>query len=221
MTTTSESETARVEAIYDRIAPDWDKRQGFAERLLIGRGMRDEIAASLRGDVLEIATGTGVTLRNLAENQAITSYTGIDLSNGMLAQAQQAAAGVPFPVDLRQMDATRIDFPDAAFDSVTVSLSLCTVPDPAATLREMARVCRPEGRVVLLEHVLSPNRFVAWWQKRLAPAQHRMLGCHLDRQTDQLVRDLGFRVERDQTRLFGVFHLIVAVPPVEKRGNRK
>ena len=220
MTTASESETARVEAIYDRIAPEWDKRQGCAERILIGGSMRAALADALRGDVLEIAAGTGVTLRNIANNQAITSYTGIDLSNGMLAQARQATVGLPFPVHLRRMDATRLDFPDASFDCVTVSLSLCTVPDPAATLCEMARVCRPDGRIVLLEHVLSPNRFVAWWQHRLAPAQHRMLGCHLDRQTDRLVRDLGFWVEREQTRLFGIFHLIVARPPGEKRGNR-
>jgi ubiquinone/menaquinone biosynthesis C-methylase UbiE len=221
MTTPSESETARVEAIYDRIAPEWDKRQGCAERILIGGSMRSALAVALRGDVLEIAAGTGVTLRNLAGNQAVTSYTGVDLSAGMLAQARKAAPELPFPVDLRQMDATRLDFPDASFDTVTVSLSLCTVPDPAGTLREMARVCRPDGRIVLLEHVLSPNRFVAWWQHRLAPAQHRMLGCHLDRQTDRLVRDLGFKVERDQSRLFGIFHLIIAHPPVEKRGSRK
>jgi ubiquinone/menaquinone biosynthesis C-methylase UbiE len=213
VTTSSKPEVRRVEAIYDRIAPEWDKRQGMAERILIGRSLRDEVAASLRGDVLEIATGTGVTLRNLAGNQAITSYTGIDLSNGMLAQARQVATGLPFPVDFRQMDATHLDFPDASFDTVTVSLSLCTVPDPAGTLREMARVCRPDGRIVLLEHVLSLNRFVAWWLKRLAPAQERMLGCHLDRQTDRLVRDLGFHVERDRSRLFGIFHLIVARPP--------
>jgi hypothetical protein len=77
----------------------------------------------------------------------------------------------------------------------------------------MARVCRPDGRIVLLEHVLPPNRFVAWWVRKLAPAQERMLGCHLDRQTDRLVRDLGFGVERDQSRFFGIFHLIIARPP--------
>jgi ubiquinone/menaquinone biosynthesis C-methylase UbiE len=213
MTTPSESETARVEAIYDQVAPEWDKRQGFAERLLIGDRMRREVAASLRGDVLEIGTGTGLTLRNLAGNPNVTSFTGIDLSAGMLAQARTAAPELPFPVDLRQMDATRLDFPDASFDTVTVSLTLCTVPDPAATLREMARVCRPDGRIVLLEHVLPPNRFVAWWVRKLAPAQERMLGCHLDRQTDRLVRDLGFRVERDQSRFFDIFHLIIARPP--------
>lgn len=209
----TQQNVGRVEAIYDEIAPRWDASVGRTERLLIGKRMRAAVAGELRGDVLEIGTGTGATLRQLADNERITSFTGIDLSQGMLDQARQVVTGRPFPVDLRQMDATHLDFPDASFDTVTVSLTLCTVPDPVATLREMARVCRPDGRVVLLEHVLSPNPVVGWFLRRLSPAQERMLGCHLDRTTDRLVRELGFEVERDDSRLFGIFHLIVARPP--------
>lgn len=213
------AETERVEAIYDEIAPRWDASVGRTERLLIGKRMRAAVADQLQGDVLEIGTGTGATLHQLAGNDRITSFTGIDLSQGMLDRAQQVAAGLPFPVDLRQMDATRLDFPAASFDTVTVSLTLCTVPDPAATLREMARVCRPDGRIVLLEHVLSPNPVVGWFLRRLSPAQERMLGCHLDRPTNHLVRDLGFQVERDDSRFFGIFHLIVARPPASTSGR--
>jgi ubiquinone/menaquinone biosynthesis C-methylase UbiE len=212
MTTSKQQETSRVEGIYDDLAPKWDARVGRSEQLLIGKRMRAAVANHLQGDVLEIGVGTGATLRQLATNEGISSFTGIDLSTGMLNQAKQVAAGLPFPVDLRQMDATRLDFPDASFDTVTVSLTLCTVPDPAGTLREMARVCRPDGQLVLLEHVLSPNPVIGWLQRRVSPAQERMLGCHLDRTTDRLVRELGFQVERDEARLFGIFHLIVAHP---------
>jgi ubiquinone/menaquinone biosynthesis C-methylase UbiE len=205
-------EIRRVEAIYDELAPKWDASVGRSERLLIGKRMRAAVGEQLQGDVLEIGTGTGATLRSLGHSGQITSFTGIDLSTGMLNQARQVAAGLQFPVDLRQMDATRLDFPDDSFDTVTVSLTLCTVPDPAQTLREMARVCRPAGRIVLLEHVLSPNPVVGWLQRRISPAQEWMLGCHLDRTTDRLVRNLGLGVERDESRLFGIFHLIVAQP---------
>jgi len=217
MTASNQQETARVRAIYDEIAPTWDARVGRTERLLIGKRMRAASAEQLQGDVLEIGTGTGATLRQLTANDRITSFTGIDLSTGMLNQARQTAVGLSFPVDLRQMDATRLEFPTNAFDTVTVSLTLCTVPDPVGTLQEMARVCRPDGRLVLLEHVLSPNPVVGWLQRRVSPAQERMLGCHLDRTTDRLVRDLGFRIEHDESRLFGIFHLIVARPL--KSGN--
>ena len=210
---TPQQEVARVEAIYDELAPKWDASVGRTERLLIGKRMRAAVAEQLQGDVLEIGTGTGATLRQLAANDRIISFTGIDISHGMLEQARQAAVGLPFPVDLRHMDATHLEFPDASFDTVTVSLTLCTVPDPLMTLQEMARVCRPDGRIVMLEHVLSPNPVVGWFQRRFTPAQERVLGCHLDRTTDRLARELGFAVERDDSRLFGIFHLVIARPP--------
>lgn len=208
----------RVQAIYDEIAPQWDARQGIVERKLMGDGMRRDLAMALRGRVLEIGTGTGATLPFAVGNPAIVAFTGTDLSAGMLAQARAkwatlTAGGAPFSADFAVVDATRLPYPDAAFDRVTASLMLCTVPDPAATLREMARVCTPDGRIVLLEHVRAPNIVLAGMQKVLTSLQERMLGCHLDRPTDRLVRELGFRVERDATRFFGVFHLIVARPP--------
>lgn len=208
-------ELDRVRAIYDRIAPTWDRRQGLVERVLMGQHMRASLASELRGDVLEAGTGTGPTLGLLADNTKITSFTGVDLSNGMLDVARDVARGALFPVELRRMDGGRLDFPDATFDTVTTSLMLCTVPDPDLTLREMARVCKPGGRIVLLEHVRARNPLLIAMQMALTPLQERMLGCHLDRPTDRLVHDLGFRVERESTRFFGVFRLIVARPPSE------
>jgi ubiquinone/menaquinone biosynthesis C-methylase UbiE len=213
MTTSHQSNPDRIEAIYDEIAPTWYARQGMVERKLMGQPMRAALAGQLRGDVLEIGTGTGPTLRLLQGNRAVASFTGVDLSTGMLDQARPFAEALPFPVSLRQMDAQRLDVPDASFDTVTTSLTLCTVSDPERALREMARVCRPEGAIVLLEHVLARNPLVAGIQKLLTPLQERALGCHLDRPTDRLVRDLGFRVEHESTRFFGVFHLMVLKPP--------
>ncbi len=216
----SPSPITRVEAIYDQWAPVWDKRQGLVERVLMGEGMRRSLARELRGDVLEIGTGTGATLRFLQDAPEITSFTGVDLSAGMLAEARSAATGTDLEIRLAQMNAEALAFADAAFDTVTTSLMLCTVPDPARALSEMARVCKPDGRIVVLEHVRSPNRFFAKLQQWMTPLQVRQLGCHLDRPTDQLVRDLGFQVERDESRFVGVFHLIVMRPPARQAGTR-
>ncbi len=208
----------RVAAIYDDIAPSWDGRQGLVERRLMGKAMRASLASHLTGDVLEIGTGTGATLPFLAPKaSAIASLTGTDLSHGMLMEARRTARSLGPPVSLVRMNAEALAFADAAFDTVTTSLMLCTVPDPARALREMARVLRPGGRVVLLEHVRAPNPLLALSQRALTPLQVRMLGCHLDRRTDKLVRELGFRVEHEETRFFDVFHLIVARPPVPLR----
>ena len=212
---TDNSELTRVSTIYDNIAPTWDGRQGLVERRLMGEAMRASLAWHLTGDVLEIGTGTGATLPFLdPTSSAITSLTCTDLSQGMLREARAAARSLDLPVSLVRMNAGVLAFPDATFDTVTTSLTLCTVPDPTLALREMARVLKPGGRIVLLEHVRARNPLIALSQRALTPIQVRMLGCHLDRPTDRLVRDLGFRVEHEETRFFGVFHLMVARPPV-------
>lgn len=215
------SPITRVEGIYDQCAPGWDKRQGLVERVLMGKEMRRSLARELRGDVLEIGTGTGATLPFLKDAPEITSFTGIDLSAGMLAEARNAAQRTGHDRDIRlaQMNAEALAFPDATFDTVTTSLMLCTVPDPTHALSEMSRVCKPDGRIVLLEHVRASNRLFAGMQKLLTPFQVRQLGCHLDRATDQLVRELGFRVERDESRFVGVFHIMVMQPPPLSVGN--
>src|SRR5690606_9602484 len=80
--------------------------------------------------------------------------------------------------------------------------------------REAARVCRPEGRVILLEHVRSPVWPVTMVQRLLAPAQERAMGCDLLRTTVETAERLGFTIESERRRLFGVFRRVVARPPV-------
>jgi len=207
-------ELTRVAAIYDGIAPAWDGRQGLVERVLMGKAMRASLASHLVGDVLEIGTGTGATLPFLGPRESrVTSLTATDLSKGMLAQARQTARALGQPIALVRMNAGALAFADATFDTVTTSLTLCTVPDPARALREMARVLKPDGRIVLLEHVRARNPVLSLMQRMLTPVQVRRLGCHLDRRTDRIVRELGFRIEHEETCFFGVFRLIVAHPP--------
>lgn len=203
----------RVAAIYDRIAPDYDRLEAFGDRLLGTRGLRAGLGQALRGDVLEVAIGSG---RNLPfYGPDVTSVTGVDISRGMLAMTAREAARLGCPVRLAVMNAEHLGFADASFDTVTSSLSLCTVPDPAAALREIARVCKPDGRIVLLEHVLSPVGPIAWLQRKMTPGQVRRLGCHFDRETIDLARSLGFGIVSERRRLFSILRLVVAVPPTK------
>lgn len=208
---THSAETDRVRSIFDQLAPDWDRREAAGERLLMGPRLRRELARQLHGDVLELGSGTGATL-DLVDWSQISSYIATDLSRGMLDRARARPSVAGRSIEFRQLDATTLPFPDASFDTVTTSLTLCTVPAPEQTLREMSRVCRPEGRIVLLEHVRAPNSMLAWLQKKLTPGQVRRMGCHLDRPTDRLVREMGFPIDRDDRRLFSIFRLIVMRP---------
>jgi ubiquinone/menaquinone biosynthesis C-methylase UbiE len=173
--------------------------------------LRARFWAALTGRVLEIAIGSGLNLPYYTD--AVTAAVGVDFSAGMLREAQARAAELGRAIELRQMDAHALAFADASFDTVAISLALCTVADPAAVLREMARVCRPEGRIVLLEHVLSPIPPVAWLERLASPLQTRAMGCHLDRRSIDLARELGFRIEIEHRRLAGIVRLAIGRPP--------
>jgi len=141
-----------------------------------------------------------------------TDLTGGDLSLAMLEQAHRRAYRLGKAVRLLQLDAEALPFPDRSFDTVLTSLSLCTVPDPIKALRAMARVCRANGVVLLLEHVRSDQPLLAWLQDQLTPASVRRIGCHLNRETASNIRAAGLAVEDVERHLWGVIQLIRARP---------
>jgi ubiquinone/menaquinone biosynthesis C-methylase UbiE len=199
----------QIREAYDRRAATYDATMGRGEQVLTG-SFRARFGAPLRGDTLEIAIGSGLNLPYYSAN--VTRAVGADLSEGMLAIAAKRARDLGRGLALVVMDAQQLAFADATFDTVAISLALCTVPDPEAAVREMRRVCRPDGRIVMLEHVRSPIWPVALLQRLASPIQERLNGCHLARETIQTVRRSGLTIEREDQRLLGIFRLVVARP---------
>jgi ubiquinone/menaquinone biosynthesis C-methylase UbiE len=119
------AETERVRVIQDRTARTYDRRISFWERVLFGSGRR-WVCSQAGGDVLELAVGTG---RNLPFYGEHVRLTGIDVSAEMLAVGKRGADRLAREVDLRLGDAQDLDFADASFDTVVVTLGLCTIPD--------------------------------------------------------------------------------------------
>jgi len=193
---------------YDSIAVRYDRAEWIAERLLFKR-LRRGIFSRARGDVLEVAAGTG---RNLEYYPPDCRVTAIDISEGMLDIARQRANELGKAVDFRLMDGAALDFADDRFDTVTTSLSTCTFPDPLVVLREMRRVCKPDGRILLLEHGRSKVQLFSRLQDRLADRQARAFGCHWNREPQQLIEQAGLRLVSDRTHLFGVVHVVEATP---------
>ena len=204
------TETNRIRRLYDDRAATYDRSLGLLERFALGP-FRAAYGSLLRGHVLEVAIGTGLNVPFYSS--AVTSAVGADLSREMLRQARLNAAGASVPIAFVQADAEALPFPDDSFDTVGISLALCTVPDPAVALRELGRVCRPHGRVILLEHVRSSAPPIAVAQRVLSPLNERAIGCHLDRDTFGLARSLGFSLEEVRGRLFGSVRLGIAKPP--------
>jgi ubiquinone/menaquinone biosynthesis C-methylase UbiE len=103
-------------------------------------------------------------------------------------------------VSLVRCSAEQIPFANEVFDAIVTTWTLCSIPDPVAALIEMRRVIKPGGKLVFVEHGLSPESRVARWQHRLTPCWKRIAGgCHLDRKMDDLIRSAGFRLSDVET----------------------
>jgi ubiquinone/menaquinone biosynthesis C-methylase UbiE len=126
----------------------------------------------------------------------------------MLNIARKRAAKPSMNVSFLLADAEALPFSDESFDTVVSSLSTCTFPNPVAALKEMARVCRPQGKVLLLEHGRSDREWLGRWQDRHADQFAKPLGCHWNREPLDLVRQTGLKVYRAKRNFFGIFQQI-------------
>ena len=212
MPDTTDMPTEVIRAVYERFARVYDRSQWINEALLLRRLRRHLLSRTrCRGpcQVLEVGIGTGA---NLPFYPPTAVVHGIDLSQPMLERALARAHRLGRQLHVETMNAEHLPFPDQSFDTVVSTLTLCTTPDPLRLLREMARVCRPDGRVLLLEHGVSTAPAVNWVLYRLAPGHLRRYACHLTRDVAALPERAGLRIVHMERHLLGVFVLIEAAP---------
>ncbi len=191
---------------YDRIAPVYDTMEALVERSRY-RAWRELLWSKVEGSViLEVGVGTG---KNFPCYPADAEITAIDFSEKMLAQARERAMRQGVHVSLHRMDVQNLEFEDDTFDTVAASFVFCSVPDPVQGLKEVDRVCKPGGKVVLLEHVLSASRILAWLMNFANPMFVRITGANINRRTVENVAKSGLEAER-VTDLGGIFKLIEA-----------
>lgn len=197
--------SARARKYWDDHAPRYDREMGFWERVLF-KGAREWACSRVKGDVLEVAVGTG---RNLKFYPQGTRLTGIELSPEMLKIALTRRAELMPEADLRLGDAHKVEFPDASFDTIVCTFSLCSIPDSAAAVAEMKRVLRPDGELLAVEHVLSTSRIAAAIQRLLEPFARRQ-GDSLIRQPLEHLQREGFQIVKLERSKLGIVERIVA-----------
>lgn len=190
-----------------RTARRLDAGMRAANRLGLGRA-RSRVAGRARGDTLEIGIGTG---SNLGIYPVGTVLQGIDVSAPALAVAAERADREGRTVVLVEGDAAALPFADASFDTVVSTFVLCSVGDVGQSLREVRRVLRPGGTVLLLEHARSHRRVIGAIQSRSAPAWARVSGgCRLDHDVLRSVHEAGLTIVEQRTRAGGLLVEIVA-----------
>ena len=193
---------------YDRFARWYDWVEGIPGLLGVNR-LRYRMLQRASGTVLEVAIGTG---KNLSYYPRGCRIIGADASKEMLAVAQKRASRLQLNISFLLADAEALPFSAETFDTVVSSLSTCTFPNPVLALQEMARVCRPEGKILLLEHGRSDREWLGRFQDRTAERHAKQLGCHWNRQPLDFVRRAGLKINKAERVFFGIFNQIEAAP---------
>lgn len=171
-------------AMYDRVGKG-SEDAGLREE-------RRQLLQTAEGATLELGAGTGLNLPHYPE--AVTRLVLTEPDRHMRARLDRRLGSLGTTAEIVDAPAERLPFPDASFDTAVVTLVLCSVPDQQAALQEVARVLKPGGRLLFLEHVRSDDAKVARWQDRIRPV-YNLVGCNPNRETLAAIEASPFAVE--------------------------
>lgn len=181
-------ETENIRRRYNRAAICYDLMDAMMEWRLFRR-QRGLLLGEVQGRTLEVGVGNG---KNLPWYPQGADLTGIDFSEGMLRRARRRAKGLGLTPTLLEMDAQKMAFDDNSFDTVVSTCVFCSVPDPVAGLREIRRVCKPGGRILMLEHMRSDRPLVGRLMDVFNWVPLHLYGANINRRTLQNLKTAGF-----------------------------
>lgn len=194
---------------YDRLAPFYDAFEAPMELLRLA-GWRKRLCDRVAGDcVLEVGVGTG---KNLPYYPPKLEVTAIDVSPRMLVRARRKAVRLNLQISLLEMNVEHLAFADNAFETIFATFVFCSVGDPVKGLRELHRVCRPRGRLLLLEHMRPESTGLGRLFDLLNPVIVRTTGANINRRTMQNIRKAGWHIRRRENLAGEVIRLIEAEP---------
>lgn len=198
------NQTNKIKKRYDRISAVY----GIMDHM-IRPSWRKEMFKSIEGNLLEVGVGTG---SNFAYYPSNTCVTGIDFSPKMLGKATEKIAQSKAKVTLKEMDVQQMEFPDNSFDAVVTSCVFCSVPDPVKGLKEIRRVVKPEGTIVMLEHMRSENTFVGGVLDIINPLTIRLTGANVNRKTIESIEKAGLKVKCQRYLMTSIMRELTLTP---------
>ncbi|UZQ48920.1 class I SAM-dependent methyltransferase [Clostridium kluyveri] len=178
----------KIRKRYNRASKFYDILESPMEMMSL-KEWRINLMKELKRKVLEVGVGTGKNIEYYPDNIDITA---IDFSEKMLGKAREKAQKYNKQVTLLQMDAQDMDFQDNTFDMVFTTCVYCSVPDPIKGLKEMRRVCKPNGKIIMIEHVRSEKKILGLIMDILNPIVVNTYGANINRKTVQNVYNAGF-----------------------------
>lgn len=203
------SVTERIRKRYDRLSPYYDLLESFLEKVAFSKWRKRAFEYMNGKDILEVGVGTG---KNLDFYPLDKRFTAIDFSPGMLSRARRKAEVNRMNVHLREMDVQKLQFDDQSFDTVLATFVFCSVPDPIQGLREVKRVCRKGGRIILLEHVRPSSQFLGGIFDVLNLFIVRLMGVNINRETVGNIKKAGLKIEQERNLFHDIVKIVVASP---------
>ncbi len=198
------NQTETIKQRYNRISGVFD----LMDRM-IREKWREDLMKHVNGNILEVGVGTGSNLKHYPLDVEVT---GIDFSPGMLQKAREKADKLPQHVELMEMDAQQMDFPDNTFDTVVSTCVFCSVPDPVQGFKEIRRVTKPSGRIIMLEHMRSDHELRGKVMDFLNPIGLHIVGANINRKTMDNIRQAGMRVENEEFLMSSIMRRLILSP---------
>jgi ubiquinone/menaquinone biosynthesis C-methylase UbiE len=201
--------TDRIKKRYDRLSPYYDLLEFFLEKAVFSKWRKRAFDYLEGEDILEVGVGTGKNLDFYPPEKRLTA---IDFSPRMLNRARRKAEVNRTDVHLIEMDIQKLQFEDQSFDTVLATFVFCSVPDPIQGLREVKRVCRKGGRIILLEHVRPSCQLLRRIFDVLNPLIVRLMGVNINRETVANIKKAGLKIEEERNLFNDIVKMVVASP---------
>lgn len=201
MDTTTQHKWDKASRTFDLFTFADDRRLGSYKRRLFTK---------MQGGTLMVAAGTGNDFKFFPPGQRIVA---IDISPKMIERAARKATAYQGTIELKQMDVCELEFADKTFDTVATVCTFCSVPRPIIGLRELYRVLKPGGQILMFEHVRSNIGPFGIFLDLMTPLSRRV-GPDLNRNTVSNVQKAGFRLRREENVYLDIIKIIEAVKPL-------
>ncbi|MBS4534113.1 methyltransferase domain-containing protein [Clostridium sp. D2Q-14] len=182
------NQTEKIRKRYNRVSRIYDFLEQPMEIMALKK-WRVEVTKELRGKVLGVGVGTGKNIPYYPDDIDITA---IDFSEKMLLKAIEKAKQLDKKVELIHMDVQSMEFPDNIFDYVFTTCVFCSVPDPIKGLKEIRRVCKPNGKIIMIEHVRSDKKVFGLLMDIFNPLIVNFYGANINRRTEENIKKVGF-----------------------------
>jgi len=209
------SDNNKIRKRYNRVAPIYDSLESMMEKGKMGSWRKrlwqrvEENLPESDGKLLEAGVGTGKSIQYYPDN--IELYA-IDFSEKMLKKARQKTDATAKEINLIQMDIQNLDFPDNFFDIIVTSCVFCSVPDPVKGLKELKRVCKNDGKIIMLEHMRSKKEPIGSLMDLFNWVSLYTYGANINRKTIENIEKAGLKIKEVNELFYDIVKEIVLEP---------